>query len=155
MSEQFSHLSCIQDKLLFSVFICIDEINIAVKDNQRVNRGTDIPSGILSICDSPNTASTTVPFPVSESIRKLPPVLSAACLKKGTPSPTFLVVRVVKNGSCTCCTCSFVMPQPLSSMITVILSASGCTETVISMREAPPLQNSRQHPEYSERFPAS
>ena len=56
------------------------------------------PIGGLSIFDNPNTAITSVPTPNSEVIEKLPPDLSAFCLSKGRPNPTFLVVRVVKKG---------------------------------------------------------
>ena len=45
------------------------------------------PKGILSIWDSPKTAVTVVPLPGSDSIWKLPPVLSAAYLKKWNPKP--------------------------------------------------------------------
>ena len=60
-----------------------------------------------------NTAVTVVPFPGSDSMEKLPPVCSAAILKSGTPSPTFRVVRVVKNGSVTRAACSAVIPDDL------------------------------------------
>ena len=53
------------------------------------------PSGILSMLDSTKTAFTRVPLPFSELISKLPPVISDAVLKKGTPSPVFLVFPVV------------------------------------------------------------
>ena len=39
--------------------------------------------------------------------------------QNGTSEPTLRVVRVVKNGSMTCCTCSSVIPQPLSEMLMV------------------------------------
>ena len=49
----------------------------------------------MSIWEGLNTAVTVVPFPGSDSMEKLPPVISAAILKSGTPSPTLRVVRVV------------------------------------------------------------
>ena len=39
--------------------------------------------------DKTNFANTVVPSFITESILKLPPVISAASLKKGTPSPTY------------------------------------------------------------------
>src|SRR5699024_9355678 len=95
------------------------------------------PSGILSMWDRPNTAVTVVPFPGSDSMRKLPPVLSAAYLKKGIPNPTFRVVRVVKNGSVTRETCSGVIPQPLSAITMVSVSSAWLAATRISTRVAP------------------
>ena len=42
-----------------------------------------------------NTAVRVVPTPSWESIWKLPPVISASILNRGTPKPTLRVVRVV------------------------------------------------------------
>ena len=95
------------------------------------------PKGILSIWDSPKTAVTVVPLPGSDSIWKLPPVLSAAYLKNGIPSPTFLVVLVVKKGSVTWAACSCVIPHPLSAMTMVSLSALVSTVTRMVTNEAP------------------
>ena len=95
------------------------------------------PKGILSIWDSPKTAVTVVPLPGSDSIWKLPPVLSAAYLKNGIPSPTFLVVLVVKKGSVTWAACSGVIPHPLSAMTMVSLSAPVSAVTRMVTREAP------------------
>lgn len=95
------------------------------------------PKGILSIWDSPKTAVTVVPLPGSDSIWKLPPVLSAAYLKNGIPSPTFRVVLVVKKGSVTWAACSGVIPHPLSAMTMVSLSALVSAVTRMVTSEAP------------------
>ena len=95
------------------------------------------PRGIRSIWERTKTAVTTVPFPGWDSMEKLPPVLSAAYLKKGTPSPTFRVVRVVKKGSVTWATCSGVIPQPLSLMTTDSRSALQSADMQMVIKEAP------------------
>lgn len=87
------------------------------------------PSGMQSILLVQNTALTLVPFPTVLEMSKLPPVIYAACLKKGIPSPTFRVVRDVKNGSVTCCSCSSFMPHPSSSTDTASLANAGSFAT--------------------------
>lgn len=52
----------------------------------------------------------------------LPLQASAACFKKGSPRPTFRVVRLVKNGSTTRATVASSIPIP--SSITLISSLS-------------------------------
>ena len=57
--------------------------------------------------------------------------------KSGTPSPTFRVVRVVKNGSVTRAACSAVIPLPLSMIFSVRVSSALLSSTTICVREAP------------------
>ena len=77
------------------------------------------PKGARSIESMTKLALTTVPAPGSESIEKLPPVVSAASLKRGIPIPTFLVVRVVVNGSVTRSRKALSIPLPLSEIVIV------------------------------------
>ena len=53
------------------------------------------------------------------------------------PSPTFLVVLVVKKGSVTWAACSGVIPHPLSAMTMVSLSALVSAVTRMVTSEAP------------------
>ena len=71
----------------------------------------------------------------SDSISKLPPVISASILKSGIPIPTFLVVLVVKKGSITLHTCSLLIPLPLS--VTTMVSFCASSKTDIFMTVAP------------------
>ena len=87
--------------------------------------------------DRPNSAVILVPFPSLEEMEKLPSVLSAAILKKGTPNPTFRVVRVVKKGSVTWESCSLLIPQPLSVIRMVSRSAAVSAVTQMVTRVAP------------------
>ena len=95
------------------------------------------PRGIRSMQDREKTAVTVVPFSGFDQMEKLPPVISAAYLKNGMPSPTFLVDLVVKNGSVTRNKVSSVMPFPSSVMTVVRRSFLSSTQTRREIREAP------------------
>ena len=53
------------------------------------------PNIYLNTLEGLKRAQRDVPFPFSEEISKLPPVISASILNSGTPSPTLRVVLVV------------------------------------------------------------